>query len=201
MTSSTIKAFLWHDATKYTPHERRPCLLLLNAEGQLHNLGFRHTVATALPQDDPTQVLWAGRDAQIPNSHVTDWAYIPERAVPVDRPLAAWLLKEHTNKNTQRGVKYYKQIHLCTPVWADKAEISRVYRECKRRRKNGEDVVVDHIVPLISKHVCGLHWHENLRIIHRLPNAKKSNKHWPGQWMEQQEIDIDHEPHQLVLEV
>lgn len=36
---------------------------------------------------------------------------------------------------------------------------------------------VDHIIPLRSKSVCGLHWSGNLQILPKIANAKKGNKY------------------------
>lgn len=63
-----------------------------------------------------------------------------------------------------------------TPAWADTKAIDAIYDEAKRRRLAGEDVVVDHVIPLQGRNVCGLHVHTNLQIICRLANARKSNK-------------------------
>lgn len=64
---------------------------------------------------------------------------------------------------------------LATPAWVDRAAIREVYR---RSQEMGPDVVVDHIVPILGKTVCGLHVAANLRIIDRDENARKSNR-WP----------------------
>lgn len=65
------------------------------------------------------------------------------------------------------------------PAWADREKIRAVYKEAKARRILGEDVHVDHEIPLRGKNVCGLHVHLNLRIIPGSINLAKSN-----QWRE-----------------
>lgn len=66
------------------------------------------------------------------------------------------------------------------PPWADRKAINKIYAECRRRRRNGEDVEVDHIVPLLHPIVCGLHVPWNLRIVDRTINGRKSNHTFPG---------------------
>lgn len=68
------------------------------------------------------------------------------------------------------------------PAWINHALVSEVYRECARKnaaRAGGITWNVDHIVPLQSKLVCGLHTHDNLRVIPARLNSGKRNYYWP----------------------
>jgi hypothetical protein len=61
------------------------------------------------------------------------------------------------------------------PAWADFEAISKIYAECQS--KPGHHV--DHVVPLISKLVCGLHCEANLQVIPAVENYSKNNRKWP----------------------
>lgn len=64
-----------------------------------------------------------------------------------------------------------------TPNWYEKNKIEVLYDKCKWLKSiTGIDYVVDHVIPLKNKHVCGLHVWANLQILERSLNAKKSNK-------------------------
>ena len=69
---------------------------------------------------------------------------------------------------------------LATPPWItrkQKSEIRQLYEIAITMTKTtGEQYVVDHIVPLRSHEVCGLHVPWNLRVITQEENLKKSNK-------------------------
>lgn len=66
------------------------------------------------------------------------------------------------------------------PAWADLAAIHAVYAEAARLTlETGIIHQVDHIVPLNSPIVSGLHWHENLRPLPAEENAAKNNMFWP----------------------
>ena len=62
-----------------------------------------------------------------------------------------------------------------TPAWADLQQINYVYRSCP----DGHHV--DHIYPLKSDYMCGLHVETNLQILSEFENMVKSNRTWPGQ--------------------
>ena len=57
-----------------------------------------------------------------------------------------------------------------TPTWANLNEISNLYLNCPA----GFDV--DHIIPINSKYVCGLHVENNLQYLPSSENKSKSNK-------------------------
>lgn len=60
---------------------------------------------------------------------------------------------------------------LATPKWADLEKIKEIYRQALIFGMS-----VDHIIPIQSKVVCGLHWEGNLRLIDKRENSRKGNK-------------------------
>lgn len=103
-------------------------------------------------------------------------------------PKPDWLTREHKNKNTQRGQRYYLHLWNAQPDWQDPKPIRKIYRRCKAMRQAGHDVEVDHIIPLNHPLICGLHVPLNLRITERQINAIKSNNYYPGMAYEQRDL-------------
>ena len=100
----------------------------------------------------------------------------------------AEILREYRNnwkKNNEVQVradtKARRRKHRqATPPWItrkQKSEIRQIYQIAITMTKTtGEQYVVDHIVPLRSEVVCGLHVPWNLRVMTQEENLKKSNK-------------------------
>ena len=96
--------------------------------------------------------------------------------------------RAHRNKHKQENPDLYKALtsvrkrrhREATPKWItpeQKLAMRQLYLQAMELTKlTGERYVVDHIVPLISDEVCGLHVPWNLRVITQEENLKKSNK-------------------------
>jgi len=88
--------------------------------------------------------------------------------------------KSNVSKVTLYSTARRKRNRDAIPKWADMQKIRQLYRLAEHmRRASGINYQVDHIVPLISPIVCGLHCEANLRIVTQEENLKKSNTQWP----------------------
>lgn len=112
----------------------------------------------------------------------------------VDASIARWH-KAHPERTRAAALAwYYRNPDKCneakarrraiekrvTPAWRDRARILEVYALAKRLTKTlGIKHHVDHIVPLRSALVCGLHVEHNLRVIPAAENRSKNNRYWP----------------------
>jgi hypothetical protein len=92
---------------------------------------------------------------------------------------AAW--KERNKTWVRADTKARRRKHReATPPWLSrkqKSAIRQMYQVAiTLTQTTGEQYVVDHIVPLRSDVVCGLHVAWNLRVITQSENLQKSNK-------------------------
>lgn len=85
--------------------------------------------------------------------------------------------KRHPAKVKADKIKRYLSVKQATPTWADYFKMNIFYSY--GRTLNLE---VDHIVPLKSDAVCGLHWEGNFQLLTKSHNASKRNEYWPDMW-------------------
>jgi hypothetical protein len=83
----------------------------------------------------------------------------------------------------EKGVRRKRVIDGATPAWATHEKVLEIYEQARKISElTGVQHHVDHVVPLTSKMVCGLHNEFNLRVIPATDNLKKHNRTWPGMW-------------------
>ena len=97
-------------------------------------------------------------------------------------------VNQYKKKYKQENPELYKALvsvrkrrhRNATPAWItaeQKLAMREMYLQAQKLTKiTGERYVVDHIIPLISPDVCGLHVPWNLRVITQEESLKKSNK-------------------------
>lgn len=91
----------------------------------------------------------------------------PERFKQYDRTK----YERHFAKIVQRVRLREAAVDQQTPTWASREAIDAIYAEARRT-----NMTVDHIVPLRGKTVSGLHVENNLQLLSREENARKSNR-------------------------
>jgi 5-methylcytosine-specific restriction endonuclease McrA len=106
-------------------------------------------------------------------------AWREENAERLKAQAAAWTTANLGKKAAATARRRAAKLRA-TPHWANHEFMKKFY-ECAERvtQQSGVKAQVDHIVPLQSKIVCGLHNHFNLTIITEWLNKSKGNLRWP----------------------
>lgn len=110
-----------------------------------------------------------------------------ESAVNELHGLAIWIsLRANDEKDLYEEAERIKEpskrairMQQATPAWCSKAAIRKIYAhrdDLNRKCPHLGPFHVDHVIPLASKLVCGLHVEFNLRVIPQKENLEKSNK-------------------------
>lgn len=103
----------------------------------------------------------------------------------------------HNNKETlgprhrEQVMRRYAAKISAIPSWIDKESVMDIYKQAHAlTEQTGVKHQVDHIVPILSKIVCGLHVQQNLQILSKIENIKKGNRMWPGHPDPKRDISI-----------
>lgn len=81
-----------------------------------------------------------------------------------------WYNRMHKEKRNLHTALRRKRARQATPIWADLELIKDAYIEAAYH-----GLEVDHIIPLKHPKVCGLHVWDNLQLLTKTENCKKSN--------------------------
>lgn len=93
--------------------------------------------------------------------------------------MAKWW-RQHRPKANAYWMKRHAAKLTATPGWNNPFFIAEAYELAElRTHVTGIRWNVDHIIPLRSPKVCGLHVHTNLQVIPEGENFRKSNRYWP----------------------
>lgn len=118
---------------------------------------------------------WDKISAQFAHRRNTDPAFREAK----NANLRAWKKRHPERVNAQTAKRYAAKLRAI-PSWADLKDIASFYALAKLRSKlTGIEWHVDHVVPLNSDIVCGLHCEANLQVIPAGPNISKGNAWWP----------------------
>jgi len=89
--------------------------------------------------------------------------------------------KNNRDKFNSQLARRRSRLLMAIPRWANQQKIAEYYETADGLGMlTGKWYNVDHIVPLQSPLVCGLHTEQNLQVITRQENNKKHNNVWPG---------------------
>jgi hypothetical protein len=117
---------------------------------------------------------WYARNKSRRATYWREWYAANREARSVD--YAKWA-KEHPGTINALIAKRTATKKRAIPKWANLSAIKAMYAAAARlTRETGIRYEVDHIYPLQSDLVCGLHCEANLQIITKTDNLRKGNK-------------------------
>jgi hypothetical protein len=103
-------------------------------------------------------------------------AYKEANREELNKEVAQWY-RDHPEVNRANRALRRAREKRAMPSWANKEKMAAIYAEAVRlTRETGIVYHVDHIYPLQSDWVCGLHCETNLQILTAAENQSKSNR-------------------------
>lgn len=127
---------------------------------------------------------WKSRNLEFALSQARIYSaeYRKKKPKQVAKAYANWAKKNRPYLNDKDARRKAKKINA-TPNWSNDFFIKEAYHLAKLRTKLlGIEYQVDHIVPLVSDKVSGLHNEHNLQVIPASVNHSKGNRWWPDMW-------------------
>ena len=124
----------------------------------------------AIRAKDPRYMAWRRNYTQ---------KYYQEHSQAILTRVAAYA-KQNPHKMRAHSARREATELRATPAWATKAYVDMFYAVAREESARlGIKVHVDHIVPLRSPLVCGLHVEHNLQLLTATHNMRKGNRVWP----------------------
>ena len=162
-----------HIAARKTKGSCVECLKVEWQEGAVSRAGYFATYNKREEVKDRKNAWYQENREMVINNAATRPAHI------LREYRNAW--KANNKTQIRADTKARRRKHReATPNWlsrTQRSEIRQIYQiAITMTQTTGEPYVVDHIVPLRSHEVCGLHVPWNLRVITQEENLAKSNK-------------------------
>lgn len=142
-------------------------------------------INVCIPCRDTYVKAWSERNRDARRKIAREWS---QRNRTPERSAEAWqkwyqVARVDSGQVAKINARVAARLELvarATPSWANHFFIEEAYELAKKRSQvTGVRWEVDHIVPIKSDRVCGLHVEHNLRVIPKLVNISKKNYHWP----------------------
>jgi len=160
----------------------RPCTKAYKAAYHLANREKLIAKTAAWRKDNPerTQAQFvAYRAANRDKNKIQNAAWRKANMEKAKILNARWA-KSNPQKANARANRHRASKLNATPLWANRFFIEEIYDLARLRTKaTGLKWHVDHIVPLQSQIVCGLHIEHNLQVVPARHNLSKGNFYWP----------------------
>lgn len=127
--------------------------------------------------DSERRRLWGQANKERLAAYMRDWrAENKSRELEIAKASRERRIDKILQSNKAR-VEWVKQ---ATPPWAEKWILAEAKKLARLRTKvTGMQWEVDHIIPIKSPKVCGLHAFTNIRVVPKAVNAAKRNFYWP----------------------
>lgn len=120
---------------------------------------------------------WRAANQKLVNALNLDWA---NRNRDKRKKIVSDWQKRNPHKSAAATRRRQAAARRACVSWAIEFFIEEAYALAKlREAATGIKWHVDHVVPLRSANVCGLHTHSNIQVIPAVANISKSNRYWP----------------------